>query len=93
MAKTNWEQTGDNGKKYPDDIMESVRQALGLEESDESKDHEIAEMSRSEVFDHVLAWNGIIGYAEEVKQWINDVFNVDLENYEDLYEDEDDDND
>lgn len=62
--------------KYPEEIMEYVRQSLGLEESDESKDSEINEMSANEVFDYVCNWNGLIGYADLIKSWIEDIYKI-----------------
>ena len=46
---------------------------------DESKDDEIAEMSKEEVLDRVCNWNGLIGYGSTIKQWIEDIYGVNLE--------------
>ena len=47
------------------EILEAVRQQLGCEEDDESKDTEIGAMDALTVFDRYLTWNGIIGYSAD----------------------------
>lgn len=68
--------------KYPNAIMEAVRQNLGLEETDESMDDEIEEMSKEEVLERVCSWNGLLGYGSTIKQWVGDIYSVILEVYE-----------
>ena len=63
---------------YPDYIMEKVRQRLGLEPYDTSRDSEINNMSHGTVLDHVLEWEGIIGYGYTIPGWIKDIYGVDL---------------
>lgn len=64
--------------KYPDHIMEKVRQRLGLEPHDTSRDADINNMSQDEVFQHCLYWEGIIGYENTIKGWIKDIYGVEL---------------
>ncbi len=64
--------------KYPDYIMQKVRQRLNLEECDTSKDEEINNMSHGTVLDHVMEWEGIIGYRYTIHDWIKDIYDVDL---------------
>ena len=64
--------------KYPSYIMEIVRQHLGLEPYDTSRDSEISEMSHDAVFEHVLEWEGIIGYQYTIPGWIKDIYGVEL---------------
>ena len=64
--------------KYPDYIMQKVRQHLGLGEYDTSWDDIINNSSHSEVFNHVLEWEGIIGYGYTIPQWIKDIYGVEL---------------
>jgi hypothetical protein len=66
-------------EKYPEHIVEYVRQNLGLTEDDTSLDGEILAMSRDEVLDRVCAWNGLIGFGDTVKDWVQDVYGVELE--------------
>lgn len=65
--------------KYPDYIMEAVRQNLGLNEDDMSKDSEINEMTKNEVFNRVCNWNGFIGYGSFFREWIEDIYEIDFE--------------
>ena len=53
-------------KQYSDFIMRAVRQNIGLDEDDTSRDEEIMEMSGEEIVDRYLTWNGIIGYTYNI---------------------------
>lgn len=72
------ERIENNPNKYPENIMECVRQRLGLEKYDDLRDEEINQLSPAEVFDHVCDWNGLIGYASTIKSWIVDIYNMKL---------------
>jgi len=63
---------------YPNYIMDKVRQHLGLESWDTSRDEEINNMSHSEVFRHCLEWEGIIGYDLTIGNWIQDIYGITL---------------
>jgi len=75
-------------EKYPDDIMEDLRQRRGLEEDDESEDNDIMQMSKSDVLDEVVTWNNLIHYGEPIKQWINDIYDIDLDEYDENKEED-----
>lgn len=64
--------------KYPNSIMEKVRQRLGLGPDDASRDEDINGMSQDEVFQHCLYWEGIVGYENQIKGWIKDIYGVEL---------------
>lgn len=64
--------------KYPMYIMKKVRLNLGLEEDDSSKDCEINSMSKFEVFDRVLEWEGLINYSQRIMSIVEDVFGVEI---------------
>ena len=66
-------------KKYPEYIMSYVRQNMGLDSDDTSKDDLINSMDKEDVFDRVLNWNGIIGYAGQIKGWIEEIYGIELE--------------
>ncbi len=68
----------DNTNKYSEDVMECVRQRLGLKKYDTSRDNEINTLSPDEVLDYVCNWNGLIGYAYTIKSWIRDIYKLDL---------------
>lgn len=65
--------------KYPDRIMKSVRQNLGLNEMDTSRDLEIYQMSRKEVLNAVCTWEGLINYGYKISRWIEDIWQIRLE--------------
>lgn len=67
-----------NPNKYSENVMEYVRQRLGLEKYDDSMDKEINELSPNEVFGHVCEWNGLCGYADTIKSWIRDIYKLEL---------------
>lgn len=64
---------------YSKDIMQSVRQNLGLEEDDTSRDEEINKMSKSEIFEKRCTWEGFFGYSNEIKRWIKDIYGIELD--------------
>lgn len=64
--------------KYPNYIMEAVRQNLGLEKDDISKDEYINNMEESEILEKYLTWNGIIGYGNMIIELIQDIYNIEL---------------
>ena len=65
--------------KYDEYIVQYVRQNLGLEPVDESRDNEIENMTREEVLNRVLEWNGLIGYGYTIRGWIESVYGIVLE--------------
>lgn len=67
-----------NPNKYSESIMECVRQRLGLERYDDSRDEEINELSPDEILEHLCNWNGLIGYATTIKSWIEDIYKIKL---------------
>lgn len=69
-----------NLNRYPENVMECVRQRWGLKKYDDSKDDEINQLSPYQVLDHVCNWNGLSGYAYTIKSWINDIYRIDLDN-------------
>lgn len=69
-----------NKNKYPEYIMNYVRQGMGLEENDTSKDDFINNvMSKNDVFDSVCDWQGLISWGVIIKDWVSDIYNIDLE--------------
>ena len=60
--------------KYSYTIMKRVRQRLGLDENDTSRDAEIESMSGYEILDHYLKWEGIIGYTDEILDVVIEAF-------------------
>ena len=64
--------------KYCWPTMDRVRQNLGLDAGDTSKDGIIASMSSDEVFARCLEWEGIIGWASTIRYWIEEIYSVKL---------------
>lgn len=61
--------------KYPEYIYRNVRQALGLEDAqDTSKDEEINEMSKADVLKKFWEWEGILGYSSLMYETVCDIF-------------------
>lgn len=68
---------------YPQHIVEIVRERLDLEPDDTSLDMKIANMSKNEIFKHVVGWNGLLGgYDITIKGWIRSIYGVDLNDIE-----------
>lgn len=64
---------------YPEWLLKNIRQNLGLEPDDTSQDDEINAMSKQEVFERYLTWQGIIGYSDRIISVIETIYNVDLD--------------
>ena len=43
--------------KYNDEVMKAVRQSLGLDGNDTSRDSDIMQMDKKDVFEHYCLWN------------------------------------
>lgn len=66
-------------RDYSDSVMRRVRNVMGLEDNDESRDTEIRQLSPKEVFDYVLSYEGIIHFTDTIINWIDDIYEVDLD--------------
>lgn len=62
-------------REYPEYIKKYVKERLELEDTKENDDY-VNTLTPNEVFENVLEWNGIHGYAETMKIWIKDIFGV-----------------
>ena len=66
--------------KYPEYIMGDVRQNLGLDSpEDTSQDGRINNMTKGEVLERVCNWNGLINYHSTIQGWVEDIFNIELD--------------
>lgn len=72
--------------KYFDSIMMAVRQNLGLDFNNTSKDELINAMTRQEVFNRVCEWEGLINYGETIRDWIEDIWGIDLDDVAERHE-------
>jgi hypothetical protein len=67
-------------ENYSHSVMSRVRQQIGLEDEDDtSRDGEIQQMSKSEVFEKCLLWEGILGYDSLILNWVKDIWGVELD--------------
>ena len=64
--------------KCPEEIMQILRERLGIEPDDTSRDSEINTYSCNEAFEEVLTWEGFLGYKRTIISWINDIYGIDL---------------
>ena len=66
------------GMAYSVGIMQTLRQKRGLEPNDTSQDAQIQDMGNDEAFKAVLEWEGIIGYDFKIRNWIKEIYDVEL---------------
>lgn len=64
--------------KYPEKIMCDVRQNLGLDRVDTSKDIEIYKMDRKDILNAVCKSNGLGNCGYSIIQWIEYIYQVKL---------------
>jgi len=61
------------------DILSAIRQNLGYKPNFEPIDGQICMMSKREMFERFMTWNGIIGYEDKIINAIEDIYGVCLE--------------
>jgi hypothetical protein len=66
-------------ERYPENVVESLRQRNSLDPSDTSMDEDFLDYDKEYVFEECLTWDGIIGYGDQIRQLVNDIYNIDLE--------------
>lgn len=66
-------------KTYNREIMEAVRQRLGLEEDDVSEDSYIMAMDKKDVFRKYCEWNGLLGsWPEKLLNTVEDIYEIQI---------------
>ena len=65
-------------KTYNREIMEAVRQRLGLEKSDTSMDSYIMSLPKRTVFREYCEWNGLLGWSDNILSAIEYIFDIRL---------------
>ena len=60
--------------KYSGYIMRNIRQSIGLDEDDTSRDAEIENMSGRDILDRYLIWEGVYGYTDEILDVVREAF-------------------
>lgn len=57
-----------------DNVLQDIRQALGLAETDSSKDEEILDMPAKEQFRLYCQWNGLLGWSTRLENVVYALF-------------------
>lgn len=65
--------------RYPEYIMCMLRQRFCSKETDKSNDDVLNSLTPNEVFEEVCNFEGLVRYAYIIKKWVNDIYNVDLD--------------
>jgi len=68
-----------NPNRYQENIMQKLRQRRGLEPYDTSIDSDLNTYTPGEVLDDVCNWEGLINYGSAIKNWIKDIYGIDIE--------------
>lgn len=63
-------------------IMESLRERRGYDKYDITHDKDILKCSKESLLYDLFAWNGLVGYDDLVKEWIKEIYKVDLDEIE-----------
>lgn len=67
-------------KVYGGSVMRDLRERLGVEPNDESRDGEIMSRTPNENFKELCEWNGLLGsICTNIKSWVLDIYGIDLE--------------
>ena len=68
-----------NTERIDKHIIDDVREYLGIEPDDTSKDDEINRMHPDEIFHKWCDWNGYINGSEKFKRVIGSIYGIDIE--------------
>lgn len=67
-------------KVYNEDVMKAVRQSLGYDEDDTSRDEVIMKMPKEEVFERYCTWNGLLGgWYQWLLEAVESIYEVKLD--------------
>ncbi|WP_394875529.1 hypothetical protein [Clostridium neonatale] len=70
---------GKDKMKYNNKIMGDVREHIGLERTDISRDLEIYQMDRKDVLNAVCIKNGLKVHGDIIIDWIENIYQIKLE--------------
>lgn len=79
MKNTNNSTEKKNTEKISLDIIMCVRENLGVDPEDTSKDDKISMMSHNEIFDMWCEWNGFINCSEWFKRVVGNIYGINIE--------------
>ena len=60
-------------------IIDDVRENIGVDRGDMSKDDEINSMSPNEIFDRWCEWNGFINYSKMFRAVIGNIYGANID--------------
>jgi hypothetical protein len=60
--------------------MDCLRQRRGLNIDDKSEDSIINKYKPNKVFKEILEWEGLIGWDEKIKSFVEEIYGVELNN-------------
>lgn len=69
-----------NTERINKDIIDDIREYLGLNRGDISKDDKINSMSPNEIFERWCEQNGFINYSETFRKVIGSIYEIDFNN-------------
>lgn len=69
-----------NTERINKNIIDDVRENLGSERGDTSKDDDINSMSPNEIFDKWCEWNGFINGSETFRRVIGGIYGISIDN-------------
>lgn len=78
--KTYEESIENNTNRYPEPIMQILRQRAELDAYDTSCDSQLNKIEPDDVFNDVCNWNGLIRYDSIIKGWIKDIYEIKIGN-------------
>lgn len=63
--------------------MGILREIQGLDEDDGSEDEDIMDYydTNNDIFDAICDYKGLIGYGETIRDWVWDIYGIDLNDY------------
>lgn len=64
--------------KYPEYIMERLRQRYDLDADETSMDWKFEKWPKEKVFREVLEWEGICGYSNWLLGLVEDIYGIEL---------------
>lgn len=68
-----------NTERIDKKIIGDVRENLGLEREDTSKDDKIDSMSPNEIFRRWCGWNGVVDYSGIFREAVSSIYGVDVD--------------
>jgi hypothetical protein len=63
-----------NPDLLPDDIISDLCNNLGIDPGDDKSSKIIEEMTPDQVLKCVCNWNGLIGYSQKIKYWVDSIY-------------------